>query len=569
MSESNAVGNQRANPLARLAAARSGARADGRQTMFGRDGLVDAFAEVFASMAVAESPQRREASRLDDQPPERESVSANSARPAHRPLERNDPPPHRRDRPRSEDAVAKSPAAEESVSVKLAEGRSAAATDTGRPPGAEESSPESESADGSPVAPPVRAEQARELQAAGTFSAPVRRAETSAGKEAAAPEAGNGETARQSSSHPDAATKPAPVRAAVPETANPQPTAPAQNAGATAAAGPVESASRASTGESFEQGDPQSQGRLATDREAASDESESESGRGEKGSKQASEDPAAAGRRSQRSLGATPPNAHASASPQTHPSPAAAAASATRTATQAGSGSSHSASANASAAGRAASGVSPLRPASNPGGTSANAMGSDPAAPADKSSQAKPSPAGSRAGNTTRSSATDAVSRAKLVQRVSKAFQHLGPGGGTVRLRLAPAELGTVRVEMRIQNKQVHARVIAETDAASGILREHLPDLRSRLEAQGMQLERVEIETEERETRSSGSFDGDASGGRGGEPRNGAGWQQRYRRSPAGPPQREPAETPGGQEPPGQLAAVNVGSPSAGVDIRF
>lgn len=94
-------------------------------------------------------------------------------------------------------------------------------------------------------------------------------------------------------------------------------------------------------------------------------------------------------------------------------------------------------------------------------------------------------------------SADDAVTRAKLVQRVSRAFQHFGAEGGSIRLRLAPAELGSVRVEMQIQGGKVNARVVAETEAASTILRDHLADLRSRLESQGMQVESFEIETDE------------------------------------------------------------------------
>ena len=94
-------------------------------------------------------------------------------------------------------------------------------------------------------------------------------------------------------------------------------------------------------------------------------------------------------------------------------------------------------------------------------------------------------------------SADDAVTRAKLVQRVSRAFQHFGSEGGSIRLRLAPAELGSVRVEMQIRGGKVNARVVAETEAASTILRDHLADLRNRLESQGMQVESFEIETDE------------------------------------------------------------------------
>ncbi len=97
--------------------------------------------------------------------------------------------------------------------------------------------------------------------------------------------------------------------------------------------------------------------------------------------------------------------------------------------------------------------------------------------------------------------------RVKLVQRVSRAFQHLGADGGVIRLRLAPAELGSVRVEMQIKERKVEARVVAETEAASAALKEHLPDLRARLESYGMQVETLEVETESHDPQSGLPFD--------------------------------------------------------------
>ncbi len=107
----------------------------------------------------------------------------------------------------------------------------------------------------------------------------------------------------------------------------------------------------------------------------------------------------------------------------------------------------------------------------------------------------------------TKQTATDTTARVKLVQRVSRAFQHLGPDGGMVRLRLAPAELGSVRLEMRVEKQSVRARVITETEAASATLREHLPDLKARLESFGMQVEQIEVETEANNEQSGLPFD--------------------------------------------------------------
>ena len=127
---------------------------------------------------------------------------------------------------------------------------------------------------------------------------------------------------------------------------------------------------------------------------------------------------------------------------------------------------------------------------------------------------AKPDSSGSQ------SDAAETVARIKLIQRVSKAFQHLGPEGGVVRLRLAPAEMGSVRVEMRINQRTVQARVVAETEAASKALREHLPDLRARLESFGMQVEKIEIETETSDRHQGSPFDAETQQQQQGQHRN-------------------------------------------------
>lgn len=106
-----------------------------------------------------------------------------------------------------------------------------------------------------------------------------------------------------------------------------------------------------------------------------------------------------------------------------------------------------------------------------------------------------------------------AVQRAKLVQRVSRGFQHLGAGGGQIRMRLSPHELGAVQLQMSIQHGQLSGQMITETEAASQALREQLPQLRGALESQGIHLERLDILTES----ASDSMDADLSGQRFGD----------------------------------------------------
>jgi flagellar hook-length control protein FliK len=70
--------------------------------------------------------------------------------------------------------------------------------------------------------------------------------------------------------------------------------------------------------------------------------------------------------------------------------------------------------------------------------------------------------------------------------------------------------MGSVRVEMHIKQRTVQARVVAETEAASKALREHLPDLRARLESLGMQVEKIEIETETNDPHQGSHFDAES-----------------------------------------------------------
>ncbi|MGI9473011.1 MAG: flagellar hook-length control protein FliK, partial [Rubripirellula sp.] len=152
--------------------------------------------------------------------------------------------------------------------------------------------------------------------------------------------------------------------------------------------------------------------------------------------------------------------------------------------------------------------------------------------------------------------AADTVSRVKLIQRVSKAFQHLGPSGGVVRLRLAPAELGSIQIEMRIQHRKVQARVVAETDAAAAALREHLPELRARLESYGMQIERLDVETGGEEGQRGTAFD--------------EGSQHQTREQPRHPPHSDTGTVPQSQEPHQVSQDVSSADNLAhGMDVRL
>jgi len=62
----------------------------------------------------------------------------------------------------------------------------------------------------------------------------------------------------------------------------------------------------------------------------------------------------------------------------------------------------------------------------------------------------------------------------------------LHPGLKTAMIELAPAELGRIRIEMKLDGGKLQAVVRAEKPEALAALEEHLPELRSALEQQGI-----------------------------------------------------------------------------------
>lgn len=560
MSESNPIQTQRPNPLVRLAAAHDRSASSVNQLLLGSADWGDAFAEVFASMAASESPRRSIGGKLRDF----ENAAAET-----------DPPPGYRSRERSDSQSRTSEDSQPQPKASPIGSRADAA-------GADRVDAEQEEKSASdlerrltlgdessvPRTPPssTDAQLSSKLGkkgGAGTADAADRVAGEQQANQGRSPDRSDETAARTGLGMKGQA-----AAAAGREPSRVQPTSSGPGADTSAATQPAqtETAVRASSGEMFEQNGRQPHSHPAADAGGTNSDASNSDGR-EKGSQQTAraENQAVNPQRSQPARGSAVPTLdHASmpSQPPTVPDASAIGRSGARGSSGMGSSSSASAAPTTATVGR--TGVSPVRSVSAAGGESPAGSVSEPAPPG-KAAESGNQAAGSGKGKGNRSSAADAVSRAKLVQRVSKAFQHLGPDGGSVRLRLAPAELGTVRVEMRIQDKQVQARVIAETDAASAVLREHLPDLRGRLEAQGMQLERIEIQTEETQQERSGSFDGDPRGGDSGGP----GDQRRFRRPT---PQRQrpsPAEAspePGASSPgtAAELAAV-----SSGVDIRF
>lgn len=104
--------------------------------------------------------------------------------------------------------------------------------------------------------------------------------------------------------------------------------------------------------------------------------------------------------------------------------------------------------------------------------------------------------AGRLAGNPDSSPGTPTRSadQVRFVQRVARALHTARNGPGEVRLRLHPPELGHLRLEVRVEDGVLQARMETETATAKTVLLDNLPALRERLAQQEIRLDRVNVE---------------------------------------------------------------------------
>ena len=91
-------------------------------------------------------------------------------------------------------------------------------------------------------------------------------------------------------------------------------------------------------------------------------------------------------------------------------------------------------------------------------------------------------------------SAPHQAERVRFVQRVARACEAVGERGGTVRLRLHPPELGSLRLEVTVRNGTMNARLEVETTGARNMLLDHLPALRERLAEQEIRVGRFDVD---------------------------------------------------------------------------
>ena len=86
------------------------------------------------------------------------------------------------------------------------------------------------------------------------------------------------------------------------------------------------------------------------------------------------------------------------------------------------------------------------------------------------------------------------IDRARFVQRVGGAIRTAQQRDGQIQLRLSPPELGSLRIQITINEGVVTARLEAETAAARTVLLDNLPALRERLAEQQVRIEKFDVD---------------------------------------------------------------------------
>jgi flagellar hook-length control protein FliK len=146
--------------------------------------------------------------------------------------------------------------------------------------------------------------------------------------------------------------------------------------------------------------------------------------------------------------------------------------------------------------------TAPTAADSNTGANAANAVGSAVGASASGSaktdSPSNTATSGTGTADNDKTEQARAADRARFAQRVSRAFEAVGERNGSIRLKLSPPELGSLRLEVSVQGGVLSARLEAETPAARNLLLESLPELRDRLAQQDIRVERFDVELMDR-----------------------------------------------------------------------
>lgn len=126
--------------------------------------------------------------------------------------------------------------------------------------------------------------------------------------------------------------------------------------------------------------------------------------------------------------------------------------------------------------------------------TTDNSANSQVNAANNRASEARPTDQPATADNSKQTDGLTQQERVRLVQRIARSFGRLGPTGGQINLRLHPPQLGALNVQVRLEGRDMAARLTTETAAARDVILESLPVLRGRLAEQGFEVSQFQVD---------------------------------------------------------------------------
>ena len=98
-----------------------------------------------------------------------------------------------------------------------------------------------------------------------------------------------------------------------------------------------------------------------------------------------------------------------------------------------------------------------------------------------------------------RATSPNEIDSARFLQRVTRAIGRSHSQNEPLRIRLHPPELGMLRLEVRVEQGAMTARMEAETPAARTALLDSLPVLRERLAEQGIRIDQFDVDLMDRQ----------------------------------------------------------------------
>lgn len=130
--------------------------------------------------------------------------------------------------------------------------------------------------------------------------------------------------------------------------------------------------------------------------------------------------------------------------------------------------------------------------------------------------------------------ATAEAERDPVVRHVSRGLTAMvNQKGGSLQMRLTPAELGRLDVRMTVQGGRVDVQMTATNAATAALLEREMPALRASLESQGLTVERLGVAMTPESNNTGGRQDGAGDQGRGERQQEDAAREQsRGRRDP-------------------------------------